>query len=139
MITSKQRAYLRELANPISPIFQVGKGGVGDALRKQVFDALEARELIKIHVLPNCDLSAAEVCRTLCDGVGANPVQVIGSKVVLYKRSREHKKIILPGERVPKSSKPAQKKSLQNSKSAQKKTLQGGKERHRKFARDGQR
>ena len=139
MITSKQRAYLRELANPISPIFQVGKGGVGDALRKQVFDALEARELIKIHVLPNCDLSAAEVCRTLCDGVGANPVQVIGSKVVLYKRSREHKKIILPGERVPKSSKPAQKKSLQNGKSAQKKTVQSGKERHRKFARDGQR
>lgn len=139
MITSKQRAYLRELANPISPIFQVGKGGVGDALRKQVFDALEARELIKIHVLPNCELSAAEVCRTLCDGVGANPVQVIGSKVVLYKRSREHKKIILPGERVPKSSKPAQKKSLQNSKSTQKKTLQSGKERHRKFARDGQR
>ena len=41
MITSKQRAYLRELANPISPIFQVGKGGVGDALRKQV-EALRA-------------------------------------------------------------------------------------------------
>lgn len=111
MITSKQRAFLRELANGIDPIFQVGKGGIGDAFRKQVFDALEARELIKIKVLPNSDLTAAEVCQTLCERVGANPVQVIGSKVVLYKRSREHKKIILPGEPKPKA-KPAAKRSV---------------------------
>ncbi len=109
MITSKQRAFLREIANGIDPIFQVGKGGVGDAFVKQVFDALEARELIKIKVLPNADLTASEVCQILCQGVGANPVQVIGSKVVLYKRSREHKKIVLPGEPKPKS-KPGQNK-----------------------------
>lgn len=109
MITSKQRAFLRELANGLDPIFQVGKGGIGDAFRKQVFDALEARELIKIKVLPNAELTAAEVCQMLCQSVGANPVQVIGSKVVLYKRSREHKKIVLPGDPKPKS-KPVQNK-----------------------------
>ena len=120
MITSKQRAYLRELANGIDPICQVGKDGIGDTFRKQIFDALEARELIKIKVLPNSGMTAAEVCQVLCEGVGANPVQVIGNKVVLYKRSREHKKIILPGEPKPKvkpaSKKPAQDKKKQNGK-----------------------
>lgn len=119
MITSKQRAYLRELANRIEPIFQVGKGGIGSAFRKQVFDALEARELIKINILPSAGMTAEEVCRELCEGVGANPVQVIGNKAVLYKRSRNHKKIILPGEPKPKV-KPVYKKSIQ--KAAEKKT-----------------
>ncbi len=119
MITSKQRAYLRELANGLDPIFQVGKGGIGATFRKQIFDALEARELIKIKVLPNSDMTAAEVCQELCEGVGANPVQVIGNKVVLYKRSREHKKIVLPGEPKPKV-KPAYKKSVLDKKQTSK-------------------
>ena len=50
-MTSKQRAYLRSLANSIDPIFQIGKAGLSENLLKQLDDAIEARELIKINVL----------------------------------------------------------------------------------------
>lgn len=95
MITSKQRAYLRGLANGIPTIFQIGKGGVGDALIKQVSDALEARELIKIHVLENAMLDVRETAGELARAVRAEPVQVIGSRFVLYKESRENRTIEL--------------------------------------------
>lgn len=103
MITSKDRAYLRGLANDLPAIFQVGKGGIGDAFVKQIFDALEARELIKITVLQNAEYTAREACTELCERVGANPVSVVGNKFILYKRSRDHKKIILPSEPKPKT------------------------------------
>lgn len=115
MLDSKQRAFLRGKANDIPAIFQIGKGGINDNLKKQIFDALEARELIKIHVLNNSDYSAREACDELCSMVGANPVSVVGSKFIIYKRSREHKKIILPGEPRPKPKtpvKPNSKKKL---------------------------
>lgn len=98
MITSKQRAYLRGLANELDPIFQIGKGGITPNFVKQIFDTLEARELLKVNVLPNSEYTAREACGALCERVGANPVLVAGNKFVLYKRSREHKKIVLPGE-----------------------------------------
>lgn len=94
MLTSKQRSYLRSLANTIDPIFQVGKGGVGDNLIKQFNDALEARELIKATVLRNADTGAREICEEIAVRTGAEVVQVIGSKFVLYKESKKHKEII---------------------------------------------
>ena len=60
MLTSKQRATLRGIASTYETIFQVGKGGISDTLVQQVSDALRKRELIKIHVLDNCPLSARE-------------------------------------------------------------------------------
>lgn len=96
MLTSKQRSYLRSLANTIDPIFQVGKGGIGDNLIKQFNDALEARELIKAAVLRNADADVREICEEIADRTGAEVVQVIGSKFVLYKESEKHKEIILP-------------------------------------------
>ena len=105
MLDSKQRAFLRGKANDLPAIFQIGKGGINDNLKKQVFDALEARELIKFHVLNNSEYSAREACADICEMVGANPVSVVGNKFVIYKRSREHKKIILPGEPRPKTAK----------------------------------
>ena len=96
MITSKQRAYLRKLANGINPIFQVGKGGINDNLITQINDALEARELIKITLLENSFLETKETCNELARLAGAEPVQAIGSKMVLYKESKDKKQIVLP-------------------------------------------
>ncbi len=96
MITSKQRSFLRKLANTIDPIFQVGKGGINDEFIKQIDMALEARELIKINVLNNAELSAKEACHKLSDAVNAEEVQVIGNKFVLYRPSKEKPKIELP-------------------------------------------
>ena len=95
MITSKQRAYLRSLANEIDTIMQVGKGGISPAMVKTVSDALEARELIKIKMLENCELSVREVADTIAGRTKSEVVQVIGTRFVLYRESEKHKRIEL--------------------------------------------
>ena len=95
MLNSKQRAQLRALANSIDTIFQVGKGGLNDQLNKQVDEALEARELIKLRVLETSPQPVREVADAVAEAVGADVVQVIGSRFVLYRESKENKKIVL--------------------------------------------
>ena len=96
MITSKQRSYLRTIANPLQPIFQLGKAGVEENFLKQVVDALESREIIKIKVLNNSGITAREASDIICEAIGAEGVQAIGSKCVLYKRSVNKPRIELP-------------------------------------------
>ena len=95
MITSKQRAKLRGLANGIDTIFQIGKGGIGDNFLKQMEDALEARELVKVKVLETAFMSAREACEIVCEEINAEPVSCVGNKFVVYKESRDNKKIVL--------------------------------------------
>lgn len=87
MINSTQRAKLRSMATTISPIFQIGKGGLGENQIKDICTALDAHELIKITVLRNADASAKEMLDAVCKKTGAEPVTAIGSKIVIYKRS----------------------------------------------------
>ena len=96
MITGKQRAYLRGLANTMSPIFQIGKNGVEEAFLKQLKDALEARELIKITVLETAPDSAKDLSFEIAERTDSIGVQAIGSKIVLYKKSEKKPKIELP-------------------------------------------
>ena len=95
MLTSKQRAYLRSMANGLDTIFQIGKGGVTEEICRQLDAALEARELIKARVLQNSDYTARDAANEIADSIGADVVAVIGSKFVLYKESKENKKIEL--------------------------------------------
>lgn len=95
MLTSKQRAALRAMANPIDTIFQVGKGGVSAEMCRSISDALEARELIKLKVLDNSDYTAKEAANEIAEAVGADVVSVVGKKFVLYKESVENKTIII--------------------------------------------
>ena len=94
-MTSKQRAYLRGLANTMEPIVHVGKDGVNDNMIKQLSDALEARELVKGTVLQNSPVTAREAIAELCEGTGAEPVQCIGSRFVVYRAREKDPKIIL--------------------------------------------
>ncbi|RFU66174.1 ribosome assembly RNA-binding protein YhbY [Bacillus sp. V59.32b] len=96
MLTGKQKRFLRSSAHHLNPIFQVGKGGVNDNLIKQVGEALEARELLKVSVLQNCEEDRDTVAESLSKGARAELVQVIGNTIVLYKESRENKQIKLP-------------------------------------------
>ncbi|OLO38851.1 RNA-binding protein [Alkalihalophilus pseudofirmus] len=96
MLTGKQKRFLRSKAHHLTPIFQVGKGGVNNNMIKQIEDALEARELLKISVLQNCDEDKDEVASTLSKGTRAELVQVIGNTIVLYKESKENKQLDLP-------------------------------------------
>ena len=91
MITSKQRARLRGMANTIVPIAQIGKGGITENLTKQLDDALEARELIKVTVLETALMSAREACEICCNELKAEPVQCIGLKFVIYRMARDPK------------------------------------------------
>ncbi|HLU23220.1 ribosome assembly RNA-binding protein YhbY [Lederbergia graminis] len=96
MLTGKQKRFLRSQAHHLNPIFQVGKGGVNENMIKQISEALEVRELIKVSILQNCEEDKDTVANALVEGTDAELVQVIGNTIVLYKESSEHKEIILP-------------------------------------------
>lgn len=89
MLTSKQRAYLRGIASTYDTIFQVGKGGVTEAMCKDISEALRKRELIKLRVLENSGYTAREAADTIATATDSDVVQVIGSKFVLFKRNKE--------------------------------------------------
>lgn len=95
MLTGKQRSYLKSLANGIDPIMQIGKGGVTDNVRKQIDEALEARELIKVKLLNNSMLETKQTANEVAQSVGAEFVQSIGNKFVIYRESKE-KVITIP-------------------------------------------
>lgn len=94
-MTTKQRAKLRSMGSTMEPILHIGKDGINDNLCKQAWDALEARELIKVTVQKNAPITAREACEELCERVHAEPVQVIGSRFVIYRQARENSKIML--------------------------------------------
>lgn len=98
-MTSKQRAYLRSLANTLQPIVHVGKGGMADTIVKQADDALTARELVKGKVLESAPETAREAAEALAQAVNAEVVQVIGRVFVLYRPHPEEPKITLPRAR----------------------------------------
>ena len=91
-LTSKQRAQLRGIANTIDTIVHIGKDGITDNLVKQADDALEAREIIKCKVQENAMLTAREACEELGRLTRSEPVQVIGSKFVLYRMQHDKSK-----------------------------------------------
>lgn len=92
MLTSKQRAALRGAANGLDPVFQVGKGEIDEALVKSTADCLAARELIKMKVLETSAYSAREAAELLAEKTGAQVVQVIGSRFVLFlKKDKDSK------------------------------------------------
>ena len=95
-MTSKQRAYLRGLANKIDAIFQVGKNGISDNLIMQVNDALEARELIKLNVLEASPEDIQERANTLSKATNSVLVQTVGNKITLYRARKRNSKIQLP-------------------------------------------
>jgi len=95
-LTGKQRAYLRKLANPLDAILQLGKNGTAQEFVDAVNDALEARELVKITVLNNCPESPREAAEVLSKRTRSECVQVIGKKIVLYRKNPEDPVIKVP-------------------------------------------
>ncbi len=96
MLTSKQRAYLRSLANTLDPVFQIGKGGITEEMCVQIGNCLEARELMKLRVLENSGYAAKDAAEEIAASVDADVVAVIGKRFVLYRKSKTKPKIELP-------------------------------------------
>lgn len=92
MLTSKQRAFLRGMANSYDTILIVGKGGITETVIAQANDALKARELFKGKVLETCEFSSREVADNLAEKTNSDVVQVIGSKFILYRPNPDKKK-----------------------------------------------
>ena len=103
MLTSKQRSQLRALAAEADTVLQIGKGGITENVIKQTEETLRARELVKGRVLDNSLLTAGEACDRLAEACGAEAVQVIGSKFVLFKQNEKEPKIVLVKDRRKKS------------------------------------
>lgn len=95
-MTSKQRVYLRGLANGIDAIFQIGKSGISDNLITQLSDALEARELIKISVLETAPANAKILGNEIAEATNSILVQTVGNKITLYRARKKDSKIVLP-------------------------------------------
>ena len=97
-MTSKQRAYLKGLAQTMEPIFQIGKNSLTPENTAAIAEALEARELIKITVLKNCLDDGRSIAEVLAERTRSEVVQVIGKKIVLYKPAKDEakRKIVLP-------------------------------------------
>lgn len=96
MLSGKQKRFLRAKAHHLQPIFQVGKGGVNENMIKQIDDALEARELLKISVLNNCFEDKETIAETLAEKCKGELVQIIGNTIILYRESKKKKQIELP-------------------------------------------
>lgn len=96
MLTSKQRAHLRAMSQNLDTIFQIGKGGITPEICNQIFNALEARELIKARVLENSGYTAKEAANIIAETIECDVVSCVGSRFVLYKESEKKKRIELP-------------------------------------------
>lgn len=86
-MTSKERAYLTGLANKVPALYQIGKDGLGENMIKQIDNALNARELIKVHVLENSGFGIREAAEELAHATSAQLIRVIGNKFILYRRT----------------------------------------------------
>ena len=95
MLNSKQRALLRGIASNYETIFQIGKGGISETMISQVDDALRKRELIKLRVLDNSMYTAREAAEEIASKTGADVVQVIGSRFVIFKRNPKEPVIVI--------------------------------------------
>ncbi|MCG7336445.1 ribosome assembly RNA-binding protein YhbY [Sporosarcina sp. ACRSM] len=96
MLTGKQKRFLRSEAHHLQPIFQIGKSGLTESVIHQIEEALEAKELIKVNILQNCEEDKNDIAAELSEREGLEVVQVIGNILILYKESREKKRIVLP-------------------------------------------
>lgn len=97
MITTKQRAYLRGLANDLPALYQLGKNGITEEFIASLDEALDKKELIKVSVLKNVFMSTREAMDAICEELNCEPVSCVGSKMVFYRRAKDEKnvKIIL--------------------------------------------
>ena len=88
-MTSKQRAYLKKESNALDPVYLVGKNGIEESILRGISEVLKARELIKISVHETSEYTAKETAKVVVEKLDAEVVQVMGRRIVMYKRNPE--------------------------------------------------
>ena len=89
MLTGKQRSMLRGLANELSPVVSIGKSGLAETVIKTIDEYLTANEIIKCNILEGAKLDAKETCNIIAEKLGAEYVQAIGRRFVLYREAKD--------------------------------------------------
>ena len=92
MLTSKQRSKLKGIANGLSPAAFIGKSGLTPTVIKTIDEYLTAHEIIKCNILEGAKLDAKETCNKIADELGAEFVQAIGRRFVLYRQAKDPEK-----------------------------------------------
>ena len=96
MISSKQRSFLRGLAQTTDATVFIGKQGLTDNVIKEIEVGLYTRELVKVKIQEGCLLDPKETANEMAEKLNAEFVQAIGRKFVLYRESKDNKQIELP-------------------------------------------
>jgi len=96
MLTGKQRSYLKGLANGIDPVVYIGKNELTDTCIREIDNYLAVHELVKVKIQDNVELEPKEIANQVAQAIGAEYVQAIGRKFVLYRESKDNKQIVLP-------------------------------------------
>ena len=92
MITSKERAKLRSIVSLESAICIIGKDGLSEKCLESIDEALKAREVVKINVLPACEIDAKTLANTIVENLECELIGVIGKKIIIYKFNKKNKK-----------------------------------------------
>lgn len=96
MLTPKQKAYLKSLAHPLKPVFQIGKEGLNENMLTDILSYLNKHELMKVSILQNSSVTFEE-SEAYFEMADIEFVQSIGRTMVLYKPSKNAKNpIVLP-------------------------------------------
>lgn len=96
MLTGKQRSYLKGLANGLEATVYIGKNELTDAILDEISDYMRVHEMVKVKVQDNADVNIKEIANEAAEKLGAEFVQAIGRRFVLYKENPENKQIFLP-------------------------------------------
>lgn len=96
MITGKQRRFLKKLGHELEPTVFLGKSGLTENIKKELETGFESRELVKVKLQEGCGLDPQETANRLAGELGAEFVQAIGRKFILYRESKDNKQILLP-------------------------------------------
>ncbi|MCH3908766.1 MAG: ribosome assembly RNA-binding protein YhbY [Bacilli bacterium] len=95
MLTPKNKALLKGLANNLEPSVNIGKGEVDETLVQSVSNALKAHELIKVKVLANSNEDIKELSDDITKKTKSELVQIIGHIIVIYKAREKNPSIVL--------------------------------------------
>ena len=96
MISSKQRSFLRGLAQTTDATVYIGKQGLTDNVINEIEVGPNTRELVKVKIQEGCLLDPKETANEMAQKLNAEFVQAIGRKFVLYRESKDNKQIELP-------------------------------------------
>lgn len=96
MLTGKQRSYLKGLANDLEATVYIGKNEISENTLIEIDNYLTAHEMVKIKIQEGCLIVPKDAANAVAEKLGAEFVQAIGRRFVLYRENKDKKQIFIP-------------------------------------------